>query len=473
MNGTSLRRWRPVQDALQAVRSFLQPISDDELPEVQKYILRMTRAFAATCATLVFTVSLYIVPVSNFSRGSMLLDGVVFPVSMGAAMASIYFIARSAWGERHPQVGIFLITLVALFATAYDGILSRDLGEGSPFVDVLLTVSLAISTFTPWKPVYSLITGVIAAFAHHYASTAPASYSYLFAGTYALSAAAANQLQRRLWLELHQTRRRLVASDRMVSMGHMLEGISDAIQRPISEASAELARLPETLDRAEAMVGPTNGANPSLVAAIDSTVGLLARAKEHTERAARLLTAVREHTTGLHETRKEQFALRPRLEAAALLVSHRAQRAGVTFDYGGVAPTATLEGDPGQLEQILTASLLGFVEAGAIAPGARVRAEVATTEEGTRLSLCAEGASVGAELLQRLSTPRPELGSGDLVSGVGLFVARQIAEGSFGGSLNVVHEIDQTRLELFCPVGKAQERSRPAYRPGGGLGQKP
>jgi C4-dicarboxylate-specific signal transduction histidine kinase len=277
-------------------------------------------------------------------------------------------------------------------------------------------------------------------------------------------------VQRHLWRELHQTRTRLVAADRMVTMGQLLEGISEAIHSPIKETANVLAALPEQLARVESQLGPKNEADARLLDGVCQVEAQVSEARARAERAAKLLTAVRDHTVGLNETTRALFTARERAESAALLLSHRAQRAGVRIDTSGLDQTLTLEGDPGKLEQILTASMLMLLEMAPNGAATCLRISADQRHDGTQFDVRIDAQGFAQALTELLRAPRPVLSSENAASGVGLFVARHLAEGSYGGTLRAIDAPRETGLSLWCPKGKAQQHSRPSYRPGGGLG---
>lgn len=447
---------------LTGVREFVRPVSDAELPELMHRMRTGARVIAAIAIVIGPAFGLVAWTMGPMDAWRHILVAVGFTMAFGLA----YALASMRTERVSPHVSAAVTLMLAVVACTFTGRLVGTMGEVASYVVV---TPLVASAFFPWRPTWSLLLGV--------ASTAlpllavpdnigvPVTLHLLLGAVYTAFAATANQLHRRVWLELEWTRKSVVALDRMSTLGRMLAGIAHELKTPTAAAAnsfAAICRLSDELARSVGHDEVTDDDLREIGHEIAQSTRIGARAMD---RAARFLQAIRAKTLGTNETRLVAFDVTRRIADTVALLEPAARSAGIRI----VEPSCgavQVWGDPGKLEQVVTNLVGNALDAGAsTGQGTVVRIEIARRDGGVVLAIEDDGPGIPAAHMHRVFEPLFTTRAAEGGTGLGLSICRDIVEGAFGGTLVLVEGSTGTRFEAWLPDGGARGDATPAYAP--------
>ncbi len=168
-------------------------------------------------------------------------------------------------------------------------------------------------------------------------------------------------------------------------------------------------------------------------------------------------TARRLHTHAANE----EFEVGEVLKLVSQTVKRRADRAGVRVSIGRAAKVVRLRGDPLRLEQAVTVLVSNAIDAyeGASTTAKRVvRVRCVPGDDATvRIIVEDWGRGISPDIRRRLFHPQKSTKGRGM--GIGLYVAREIIETHFQGSLALDEAIVPTRFVVTLPVRR--ERREP------------
>jgi signal transduction histidine kinase len=452
-----------------AVRNALAPVPDSAIPEVQTYVLELTRGFAVLALVLTTSIPLMVVALSD----EVLWWDLLLPGMVCLAHLALYRFTTSRFGAKNPTAGVLVLAFVSATAPLADGLVSSANHEPSRFLDITLAVPVVLSAFIPWRPRYSALLGLFCTIAHAWVSARVQGpvpmrfYSFIFGASYTCIAAGAVQLQRRMWKDIHVARSRLVASDRLAGIGGLLTELSQALQRPLAKATDGVSQLDSVVSELEGQVQVDHldvKALRELAVQLETHLTLI---QSNTSRTVQLLNAVREQTRGLNRVVHESFALDSVLDGAVLSLTHQVGGGLLDVDRDEVPGQLMVMGDAARFEQILKCLLTYAVDT--TQPGQRLLLKVVHSVAGLRVTLHYQSAVVLAYTKACLTEPSPSGEKSERLPGLGLFIARHVAEAAFGGTLEAQQTAESgqvTTLALWLPTGSARSSSIEPFRPG-------
>jgi signal transduction histidine kinase len=456
--------------------AFLRPVPSGDLVSLSA---RFARASRLGTGALLLVHLATLLPAIGLGLMAEELT-VVWAATTSLALAACFgwsFTPSAARIPEGPLVGSALVVIGLLYSF---GVPTGRVELGLPMVAV---VPCVFAIWLPWRPTISIALGIVGAAA---LAAAPellgpeAAWGGYFFAPLALglgiAAAIANQIQRRVWLDLEQARGTLIALDRLAQAGRLGAVLAHELKTPMAAARSHLKAIELLLLELERSVGHPEVEDTDLLEAIGEAKVAADSAAEQADRAANYVASLREHTRP-NQGRPAAIDLRARVEDVLVLLGPRAGLAGVELRAApGVEGTVTA--NPTDFDQVLTNLVRNGVHAIEEAVGSTVEVQVRRRAHSVLIAVQDDGPGVPDELRdaifeQHFSTKPTEKGMG-----LGLWICRNIAEAS-GGRLDLVPRPDGlrgARFEWTLPVDdRARTRGEPkaadSWAPG--FGQEP
>lgn len=254
--------------------------------------------------------------------------------------------------------------------------------------------------------------------------------------------------------ELQKRQDGLLRADRLATLGRLTAGLAHEINTPLGAVLNALKTLSELGDEYEASIDDTS-VLPEDHHEIAKEIASTSRAAmEWGQRAAAYVRSVKLHGRENRAGQADRFRVAAVVENAKSLVEHRLRTASCQLLIADCDPNVELSGDPGRLGQVLVNLITNAIDAyeEQAIPG---KVEVSVQADpsgkvGVQVSDHAGGipANILPKIFDELYTTK-EAGRG---TGLGLWIARNIIEEGFGGTLDVTVEGDGSRFVATMPV---------------------
>ncbi len=259
-------------------QSFIEPIRDEDLPDLRRLLTRGGRLMCATFAFALLPFSLVCALGGNLDPQRAL----VFHVSAQAAAWACCGLAKLPWGQRHSSALLFVLVSVVNAALLLSGI--QTLTGENPLRPIGLLAPLLMACLAPWRPTLSLALAaeMIAVYllSLRIAPDPTAGSALASVGLTVLAGAAgalACQTHRSVWASLHRAQtaadeacRAALAADRAKS--EFLANMSHEIRTPLT---AILGFTDELIDE-HARSDSSGGVDPALLTVKRNSQHLLA-----------------------------------------------------------------------------------------------------------------------------------------------------------------------------------------------------
>jgi signal transduction histidine kinase len=428
------------------MRTILKPIDTAEIPALQEFTERSLRLITLIYMGSYLAMSLTLLVMGKYQEMVLCLAMIL----LGAATFALLRVKRLlAWGE---WLIIALHLSAAVLATMGSGWLNT-----LPGLMPILAISLI-----PMRPSVTgtLGLGCAAIYMVHAGTSAPEqTLHYLLLVTMAaistVLAMGITQVQRHIWNELDSKRHQLIAADRLSTLGQHMAGIAHELKTPIAATLNELQSLSSLSEEMRESIGHPDVQDEDLHEICDEIDQHVKGLRSNANRTARFVRAIREHTRDLHKTDDVLFSAWDRLEAVSALLEHRLKKSPVSLDMSGVDRYAQIKGDGGRFDQIFINLISNAFEAceesGA---GTLVEVYTETTPTGLKLIVHDDGPGVPLHLHEKIFEPLFTTRAGSTGTGLGLAVCRDIVQGVFGGTLELVKANQGARFEVFFPHPK-------------------
>ena len=258
--------------------SFIEPIRDEDLPDLRRLLTRGGRLMCATFAFALLPFSLVCALGGNLDPHRAL----IFHVSAQAAAWACCGLAKLGWGQRHAGVLLFVLVSVVNAALLLSGI--QTLTGENPLRPIGLLAPLLMACLAPWRPSLSLALAaeMIAVYllSLRIAPDPTAGSAFGSVGLTVLagaSGALACQTHRSVWASLHRAQaaadeacKAALAADRAKS--EFLANMSHEIRTPLT---AILGFTDELIDEGS-RTGSAPGVDPALLTVKRNSQHLLA-----------------------------------------------------------------------------------------------------------------------------------------------------------------------------------------------------
>jgi signal transduction histidine kinase len=443
-----------------AVRQFLRPVDEAQVPNLRDHLRRSMKLLLVSVLVLLIpsiTISTWLLGVPmDYVLGWMAV-GFVFAagtllVKDDRVAQGFQFVANLCWMTFFLGLGMFPQT--------------------RHMVELSFCVLPASALTTPRSPAFFFWLGVGLVILRSLEPLWLPSASQNIIWVLAIAASITVlcmmgvQMVRRLLEDLHKARHQLVASDRLSTLGLHTAGIAHELKTPLASALTEahgleclLEELGQSIDHPDVEEGDMREIHRELSGHMRGLRGGL-------ERIAGFVSALRQHTQQMHRHEDIRFRLRDRLELVIRMLQPRLKRSDVALDTSAVPGHLWLRGDAGKFEQVLTNLISNAVEV-IDASGQGSRVEVSALQDGQtlRLTVQDDGPGVPREMAERIFEPLFTTRGDKGGTGLGLAVCRDIIEGVFAGTLELVESPQGARFEVCVPVAPRRNPHSPPMAP--------
>jgi signal transduction histidine kinase len=446
------------------LRTLLQPVDTDQIPALKEY---MGKAAAFALWAYVVTYGLVALAAVLGIQWGQASRAVVVVASGAVALVAL---RSERWGSRSEWILTCIHALVAAL-TAW---------EESPFYLNASLMPLLGIVLVPLRPSACGLLGLAGAssLALRAALAGPGQggmFWGLAAGTLliALVAGLITQAQRHMWRELDSKRHQLIAADRLSTLGQHMAGIAHELKTPIAATLNELQGLGQLVEELRDSIGHPEVQEEDLVEICNEMLQHVNGLRSNANRTARFVRAIREHTRDLHKTDHVLFSAWDRLEAVSALLEHRIKKSPVNLDLSAVDRHAQIRGDGGRFDQIFINLISNAFEAcEESGSGNLVEISTQSAPKGVTVVVQDNGPGVPEGLREKIFEPLFTTRATSTGTGLGLAVCRDIVQGVFGGTLELVPSPKGARFEVFFPRRAAPEEQaadgeghRGAYEP--------
>jgi signal transduction histidine kinase/CheY-like chemotaxis protein len=438
------------------LRRFVRPVPQEELPDLPRALVRAIRVASLFLVTVCPAVSAV-----EIIWGDFTLDRVLPMVLIGQPLVWLCFAATfSAPGQRHPEVVLLVLTMIVNVFTRFAGVQAES---GANPLSLLAVISpLMIAAFAPWRPIFSVATGLLVAVLYGGAAVvAPGGESIATSLAIVLSLASslvgafACQAQRRVWGDLFRARRDAQIAAQAKS--EFLATMSHEIRTPLTAI----------LGFTDELIGEAS--RPGGAPAPGPVLHTIKRNGQHLLRIIDDILDVAKVDSGKVEAHLEACSPRELVSGVTELLRPSASAKGLVLamELGDDVPEA-ITTDPHRLRQILlnlVGNAIKFTERGSV----RIRVHVAGSPEPAEPRLAFEVVDTGigltreqqGRLFEPFSQADSSLGRRFGGTGLGLAISRRLAR-LLGGDIVVSSTPERGSVfRLTIPIGVGQRTETP------------
>ncbi len=444
------------------VRQFTSPVYAKDVPNLLQHLKRSTTVLYLAVAFLIvpsFTLSFIWMDLpSDFLLSWMpclwlFAVGSIFIKDM-KAVAFMQGVATAAW--------ILFFASLSLFP------------QTKEMMTLTFCTPLATAIMTPHRPSFFVIQGLVLfgvrSMAHLlWLEGDLDSLSWIASASFVVTVLCCFgvQVTRQFLYGLHQTRRQLIAADRLSTLGQHTAGIAHELKTPIASAMLEVHNLGSLMEELGQSIGhPEVDANDlrEIHTEMDDHIRGL---NSGLERVASFVQSMRQHTQQMHHHQVTTFTMDERIQAVLHLMRHKLKTSSVVVDTSGIPEFLRLRGDAGKLEQVLINLISNAIEA-CEESGRGDHVWLSAYEEGGETCLVVKdnGPGVPLQLQEKIFEPLFTTRGQSKGTGLGLAVCRDIIQGVFGGTLVLVPgEGGQFEIRIPKRGGKRTTLTQKSFTP--------
>ncbi len=263
---------------------------------------------------------------------------------------------------------------------------------------------------------------------------------------------------RRAYELLERNQASLLRADRLATLGRLAAGLAHEINTPLGAVLNSLKIIIDLgQEYADSIGDPdVSGEDHRQIAA--EILATAEAASTWARKATAFLSRTKTHGRELRPNIHRPFNLRTVVDETVGLLAHRLRSASCAIDYAEEPEPIELVGDQSRLGQVLVNLVTNAIDAyeDAAAPGGRIDIRARRVNGAVTLSVRDWAGGIPPEVLPRIfdelfTTKEPGRGTG-----LGLWIARNLVEESFGGTLTVesVHGVG-TDFTATLPVPNA------------------
>lgn len=238
---------------------------------------------------------------------------------------------------------------------------------------------------------------------------------------------------------LERNQASLLRADRLATLGRLVAGMAHEINTPLGAVLNSLQVVLDLADEyAESIDDPTvlPEDHRQIAAEIQTTV---ASAASWARKATGYLSRTKLHGRELQPGVKETFTVRAVADETQQLLAHRVRAAACSIDYTETPPGVFLVGDQQRLGQVLVNLVCNAMDAyedRGVVDG-RIEINVARTNGCVTLAVRDWAGGIPAHVLPHIFDELFTTKDAGKGTGLGLWIARNLVEESFGGRLTV------------------------------------
>jgi len=249
---------------------------------------------------------------------------------------------------------------------------------------------------------------------------------------------------------LTENQRKLVASEKMASLGRLTAGIAHELNTPLAAVRNSLEILKDLINEyANSINDPQVQSEDHRAIAADMQK-LVLSSLVSAEKSAGFIRGIKGQTMNLITRPAAYFAAAPVVTDTLLLLNFALQRGGCEL-VTDIQKDVELYGDPHELGQIITNFVNNAIDACAPGAGKIIVSLKNAKTGGTVLSVADNGSGISSENLSKIFDPMFTTKPFGVGTGLGLTIVHELVE-KFRGHLDVASEPGNTVFSVVFPV---------------------
>ncbi len=266
---------------------------------------------------------------------------------------------------------------------------------------------------------------------------------------------------------------KLVAAEKMASIGRLTAGIAHEMNTPIGAVRGALAELERLVEEYRQSMGTSEVTLEDHRAIADDMEHAIAIAKSAASRTATFVRHIREQTRDMGDRDYRTFDAVAAVRETLLLLDHEIQATGCTVSLVVSQPTINLYGPPSRFAQVFVNLVANAIDASKMKGGGPIQVELSARTQGARLVVRDQGIGITKEdehrIFDQMFTTKP-FGEG---TGLSLALAHEIVKSDFAGTIEFESEPGRGSAFTitFCNAKKSNsdELRPPSTEERGGL----
>jgi signal transduction histidine kinase len=434
-----------------------------ESPELRRYIEAGMRLTLYTCVPVLFGLLGV-----QAALGALHLDlALRVALVLGVAWLLCSLALYRGWVKRTERVYMACACLAQLTLTSMAWL---RVDQSPITIHTGYTALMFIALFCPLYPPLVLLLGLVTGageclrlgLAH--ASAGDIVTEAAMGTLVALHAAAATGLVRSLWLNREQTQQRLLAADRLSTLGQHTAGIAHELKTPLASAHMSAYALRELGEEMMASIGHPEVKEQDLRDIAQEWMQNIKGVFDGLERSSKFVTTLRQHTQQLHQDERQWFAPGDRLEAVSQLLRHLYNEQDVALHFMPVSQQTCVHGDPHKFDQLIINMVNNAVEACTQAGVEHCEVAILSRVKDNRMYVVVQdnGPGIPKPLREKIFEPLFTTKGSQGGTGLGLAMCRDITQGLFNGTLELVPTDEGARFEISLPLEELPPLAQPA-----------
>jgi signal transduction histidine kinase len=277
-------------------------------------------------------------------------------------------------------------------------------------------------------------------------------------------------------MALEQSRERLIAADRLASLGQLTGGIAHEVNTPLAAAMNFLHQANALSDEYKHSINTPSVTKEDHLEIANELRGNISSAQTTLERLGEFVRSIRNQARSFGAG-TTNFNLIHVIRETLSLLELEARKVNVRVEFESVSNEIMIQGEPGRFAQIvqnLVKNAIHACESQRSSQGAQVTVRLLRGFgayngnqflENIMLSVEDNGSGIPPEVLPRIFEPlysTKEIGRG---TGLGLSIIRDIITGHLGGEITLETKVGQgTTFKVSFPVSHAPQVELPASR---------
>jgi len=252
---------------------------------------------------------------------------------------------------------------------------------------------------------------------------------------------------------LQANQARLLAAEKMASLGRLTAGIAHEMNTPLSAVRAALAQLEEAAREYQRSIGDPSVTNTDHQEIAQEMLENAQLASKAAERAVSFVRSIKTQTRDFGPRDQQLFDAGPVVRDALLLLGHALRHSHCVATLEAPQTLVEVSGSPSRLAQVVTNLLTNALEASVEKGGGPITVWLGPTRTGVELRVSDQGMGIAPEVLPKIFDPlftTKAFGEG---TGLGLTIVHDIVTGEFGGRIEVSTRLGEgTTFTIIFPV---------------------
>ncbi len=237
---------------------------------------------------------------------------------------------------------------------------------------------------------------------------------------------------------LQEEQEKLLAAERMASLGRLSADIAHEISTPLSAARASLSTVRELVEEYQAAIGDLEVTADDHREIARDMLKSIQLADTGAEKVAGFVRGIKDRIRGVSTGERHRFNAVPVIRDALILLGYALRHNNCTADFDYDVEKLELYGAPGRLAQVITNLVTNAIDANSAKGGGAINLQLRRAAAGVQLQVSDAGDGIPPELISKIFEPMfttKPLGQG---TGLGLTIVHNIVTEHFGGAIDIV-----------------------------------